>query len=190
MPVCKKCKNYVLTFPCSHCGGNLPLTHTTEEEIESVISPGLQARFSDFDDDYDFFTSRTSVLTDKSKQSARATAPDSVPGSNPGETTASRRKVSQNLPLDHLFPSAVQDIALTSTEQKVYLQLSIEYHIIMDEAASFQEGVYNWNRLLPDRLQRYGLTVDGWEKISSIGDGDERIQEQLDGLIEKLFPQE
>lgn len=82
------------------------------------------------------------------------------------------------------FP--VKDCDLSATEQKVYLALSLEFQIILDKAPSFQMGSYQWNQILPDRLQKYGLTEDIWVKISTIGDNCESLQEELAKLIEEL----
>lgn len=75
---------------------------------------------------------------------------------------------------------------LTPTEQKLYLQLSLEYQIVMDHAPSFQMGAYKWNKLLPERLEMYGITFDEWERISTIGDDNDEIQDQLSVLVERL----
>jgi hypothetical protein len=73
---------------------------------------------------------------------------------------------------------------LTPTEKKVYLELSLEFQKVLDDAPSFQMGAYQWNQILPDRLQKYALTSEAWERISSIGDYDDEIQEELSKLIE------
>jgi len=73
---------------------------------------------------------------------------------------------------------------LTLTEKKVYLELSLEFQKVLDDAPSFQMGAYQWNQILPDRLQKYALTSEAWERISSIGDYDDEIQEELSKLIE------
>ncbi|WP_455142917.1 hypothetical protein [Candidatus Hodarchaeum mangrovi] len=82
------------------------------------------------------------------------------------------------------FP--VKDCELTATEQKVYLSLSLEFQIILDKAPSFQMGAYQWNQILPDRLQKYGLTEEAWEKISNVGDNCESLQGELAKLVEEL----
>lgn len=96
------------------------------------------------------------------------------------------KKASFNIPMfiDSISPLKQSD--LTPTELKVYLQLSIEFQIVLDEAPSFQMGAYEWNQMLPDRLQKYGLTEEEWERISNIGDMNEQIQDQLNEIIEKL----
>jgi hypothetical protein len=94
--------------------------------------------------------------------------------------------ISQNVPLDPVMPPALPNIALTPTEQKVYLQLSVEFHIILNKSKTYREGIYNWNLLLPDRLQTYGLTEEAWGRIAAIGDQDSNIQEQLTELLKKI----
>ena len=96
------------------------------------------------------------------------------------------KKISFNVPTYlNAFPD-LKKLDLTSTEQKLYLQLSLEYQIILDGAPSFQMGAYKWNKVLPQRLEMYGITPDEWERISEIGDSNDAIQDQLQQLIEKL----
>ncbi len=96
------------------------------------------------------------------------------------------KKISFNVPtyLEFLPPLKLSN--LTPTEQKVYLQLSLEYQIVMENAPSFQMGAYKWNKLLPERLEMYGITFDEWERISTIGDDNDEIQDQLSVLVERL----
>ena len=56
------------------------------------------------------------------------------------------------LPTIRNFPPPIPNIELTGTEQRVYLQLSLEFNIILDDAPSFQMGAYEWNLLLPRRI--------------------------------------
>ncbi len=75
---------------------------------------------------------------------------------------------------------------LTPTEQKLYLHLSFEFQIELDSAPSFQVGAQEWYQKLPNKLQKYGLTVEEWERISTVGDNCDAIQGQLDELITKI----
>lgn len=68
---------------------------------------------------------------------------------------------------------------LTPTERKLYLELSREFQKVLDDAPSFQMGIYQWNLNLADRLQKYGLTSEVWEQIALIGDNDEELQTEL-----------
>ena len=96
------------------------------------------------------------------------------------------KKTSFNIPsfMDAISPLKQSD--LTPTELKVYLKLSLEFQIVLDDAPSFQMGAYEWNQILPGRLQKYGLTSEEWERISNIGDMSEEIQDKLNELTEKL----
>ena len=76
---------------------------------------------------------------------------------------------------------------LPVTEQKVYLQLSLEFRIILDKAPNYQEGMRNWTLILQERLQSYGITRETWDRISSIGDKDQGLQDYLKVLIRKIF---
>ena len=95
-------------------------------------------------------------------------------------------KVGSQLPLEHIFPHPILSSPLTPTEQKVYLQLAIEFHIIINRADSYQDGVYRWSLILDDRLQGYGLTREAWDKIAALGDGDPSLLLELHQLIQKI----
>ncbi|MHA1995181.1 MAG: hypothetical protein ACW97Z_11610 [Candidatus Hodarchaeales archaeon] len=91
----------------------------------------------------------------------------------------------RKMPLITTFPPPVGSSELTPTEQRVYLQLSLEFSIILEEAPSFQMGAYQWNLILPSRLQTFALTTEAWEKLSSLGDSSEELQAQLADLVEQ-----
>lgn len=46
-PVCKKCRNYVMDFPCPHCGSEQALTDREEDEIKPIIPLDLQESFGE-----------------------------------------------------------------------------------------------------------------------------------------------
>ena len=94
-------------------------------------------------------------------------------------------KPKRNLPKISNFPPPVQNIALSDTEQRVYLQLSVEFQIILDAAPSFQMGAYEWNLILPSRLQSSALTEDAWESLSEVGDECDELQSQITQLVEE-----
>ncbi len=89
-------------------------------------------------------------------------------------------------PLNAELPPHIADVPLSAAEQRIYFQLSMEYQIIINKATTFDEGVYNWNLLLPQRLQTYRLTQDAWNKIAAVGDSNEKMQKELQKLIDKL----
>ena len=96
------------------------------------------------------------------------------------------RKISFDIPsyidlLPHLKKSD-----LTSTEQKLYLHLSFEFQLELDSAPTFQLGAQEWCQKLPNKLQKYGLNVEEWERISTVGDNCDAIQSQLDELLTKI----
>ena len=88
----------------------------------------------------------------------------------------------KKMPLITAFPPTVES-ELTPTEQRVYLQLSLEFSLVLDDAVSFQMGAYEWNLILPDRLQTFALSADAWERISALGDDCEELQNQLAELV-------
>lgn len=92
----------------------------------------------------------------------------------------------REMPVITSFPPPLANCSLTPTEQRVYLQLSLEFSLILEDAPSFQMGAYEWNLVLPNRLQTFALTVESWERLSTIGDGDEGLQNQLATLIEQF----
>lgn len=105
---------------------------------------------------------------------------------NEDELISRIKKINTDLSSLLEFPEPVKHIELTPTEQKVYLQLSLEFQKALDTAPSFQIGAYKWNQTLPELIQRYALTPDAWERISEIGDQNEEIQAQLNEMIEKI----
>ncbi|MFW9929330.1 MAG: hypothetical protein ACFFD1_08065 [Candidatus Thorarchaeota archaeon] len=74
---------------------------------------------------------------------------------------------------------------LTETEKRIYLIFSIIFEKIMDEAAGYQQGTYQWNLLRPSLMQSIGLDDEIWESMSDTGDEDPDIQEELAILRQK-----
>lgn len=177
IPVCKKCHNYVMKFPCPHCGASESLIEREIGEIKAIIPEELQFNWED------------TVYRDKSGKSIESNKRSVLPRDNFYQISQSDYgplRVSQQLPLESLFPPALTDVPMTATEQKVYLQLSIEFQIILDGAKNYQDGMYRWSLLLPDRLQEYGLTTDVWERIANFGDNDPRMQDTLNKILSKI----
>ncbi|MHA1972520.1 MAG: hypothetical protein ACTSW1_05995 [Candidatus Hodarchaeales archaeon] len=169
--------------PCPHCGSTEALTKKNIE-VKPVIPKDLQ---------YDFArdTQTSPGLYHPSVQKEIYETPfpkssDLVGSLSELGIKQTPKRVSQNLPLESLFPD-LKNVSLDPASLKVYFQLSIEFQIILDKALNYQEGMYRWNLLLPDRLQEYGLTLEAWEHISSLGDNDPVIQEQLNAIIKKIF---
>jgi hypothetical protein len=167
MPVCKKCHNYVTGklesgHPCPHCGNEDTLTDRSTSDRKFIIPPEIQHDFRQ--NTYD------------NKQNYSQTRPNSPP-----------IRMSTDLPLESIFPPSLTNSYLPVTEQRLYLQLSIEFRIILDRASSYQEGVRNWTLILPERLQEYGLNREIWDRIASLGDQDPNLQEQLKILVTKIF---
>lgn len=104
----------------------------------------------------------------------------------PPKQLKSKIQLSSQLPLENIFPQPILSSPLTPTEQKIYLQLIIEFQIILNNAFSYHEGVYLWNLILDDRLQCYGLIRDAWEHIAAQCDQDKLLQLQLHQLLQKI----
>lgn len=96
-------------------------------------------------------------------------------------------QLKSQLPLEVILPKPIVSSSLTPTEQKIYLQLAIEFQIILSKAFSYQEGLYRWSLLLDDRLQCYGLTRDAWDDIAAWGNQDRQLKTQLHTLIQKII---
>lgn len=186
VPVCRSCHNYMLKIdkrnPCPHCGNVEPLSKT--RKISSVIPDDLQY---DFDEDIADLANRTSSLTFDTLYGDLASHPKISrllrDYSKPKDSQT--KHISRNLPLEFLFPH-LENLTLDPASLKVYFQLAVESQIIVTNARSFQEGMYRWSLILPDRLQEYGLTLDAWEKIRSIGDNDPIIQGELRKIMEAI----
>ena len=46
-PVCKQCHNYVMKFPCSHCGSDLSMQDRVEGEIKPIVPVEIQGNFAE-----------------------------------------------------------------------------------------------------------------------------------------------
>ena len=101
------------------------------------------------------------------------------------DNDAASEQPRRNLPKITTFPPTIPNIALSDTEQRVYLQLSLEFQLILEDAPSFQMGAYQWNLVLPSRLQSYALTAEAWEKLSTVGDNCDELQSQIALLVEE-----
>jgi len=88
--------------------------------------------------------------------------------------------------LENILPQPIIFSSLTPTEQKIYLQLAIEFQIILSKTFSYQEGLNRWSLLLEDRLQCYGLTRDTWDDIADQGNQDKQLKNQLQTLFQKI----
>ncbi|MFW9996328.1 MAG: hypothetical protein ACFFD4_30075 [Candidatus Odinarchaeota archaeon] len=171
--------NYIKDFPCPHCGSTESLTDR-EAPPKPIIPEELQ---------YDFSKGIDYDAKDELPPTDELTAPLSQTGHQPDRNYSLQAyplSISQNVPLDPLMPPPLANIPLTPPEQKVYLQLSVEFHIILNNSKTYREGIYNWNLLLPDRLQTYGLTNEAWERIAAIGDADTDLQANLTELLKKV----
>ena len=169
--------------PCPHCGNAEALTKKNID-VKPIIPKDLQHDFSKgiTPQDTPFYKTDSNEISNSSFPQPDFSDYLSEIGVRPKP-----KKVSQNLPLEHLFPPPLEGASLDAASLKVYFQLSIEFQIILDKAQNYQEGALRWSIILPDRLQEYGLTEDSWQKISSLGDSDPIIQQQLSLLMKRIF---
>ncbi len=170
------------SHPCPHCGNEEPLTK--DREIKSVIPDDLMHNFGE---DLTDLANRISSLSFEEMYGDFASLPkiSNLIRKDLGAEKVQSRLVSQNLPLEFLFPH-LENATLDPASLKVFFQLAIEYQIILKNASTFQEGMYRWSLLLPDRLQKFGLTLDAWDKISSVGDNDPIIQGELRKIMNMI----
>ena len=147
--------------PCPHCGNEDTLTDRSEKEYRSIFTTDISDTYSQPTNSYSNF-------------------------SDPSDSN-SPIKLYTDLPLEFLFPQGTGNSQLPITEQKIYLQLSLEFRIILDKANNYQDGMKNWTVVLPERLQAYGLTREAWDRIASVADKDQGIQDYLKVLIRKIF---
>ena len=179
--------------PCPHCGNFETLTDRTADDFKPVIPQDLQFDFKrGAGDKENIFVAPTPQEiygedSTKPPQSAQSSSvPTGFPEPPPVQTESSPTRISQDIPLDSLFPT-LDNVSLDPASQKVYFQLSIEFQIILNKASNYRQGLFRWNLLLPDRLQEYGLTEEAWHKIARLGDADEKIQEQLNQILRSVF---
>ena len=186
VPVCHSCHNYVLKLdehnPCPHCGNVEPLSKT--RRMSSVIPDDLQ---HDFKRDVTDLADRKSSLSFDTLYGDYASHPkiSQLLRDYPKPKDPQTKPTSRNLPLEFLFPH-LENLTLDPASLKVYFQLAVESQIIVTNARTFQEGMYHWSLILPDRLQEYGLTLDAWEEIQSIGDNDPIIQGELQKILKVI----
>ena len=102
------------------------------------------------------------------------------------KTSSKQKKISLNISsiLESLPPIKKSD--LTPTEQKLYLTLSIEFTRLANHAENYFVAANKWEQSLSERISRFGLTRDDWDRISTIGDNNKEIQNQIKKLIKRL----
>ncbi|MHA2225494.1 MAG: hypothetical protein ACXAC8_09840 [Candidatus Hodarchaeales archaeon] len=166
--------------PCPHCGNKETLTERKESDFKAVIPKDLQFDFTREAED------RSNVYYDPTPQKRYDTNITSSATKSIKKSLIAKKRISQNVPLESILPT-ISGVSLDPASLKVYLQLSLEYQIILNEAPNYREAVYRWNLILPDRLQHYGITVDTWEQIASKGDNDPKIQRKLTHIIKTIF---
>jgi hypothetical protein len=86
--------------------------------------------------------------------------------------------------LDSLPPLKKSD--LTPTEQKIYLNLSVEFKKLVNGTENYLIAANKWNESLSKRISAFGLTREDWDRIATIGDNNKEIQEQVKQLIKRL----
>jgi hypothetical protein len=96
------------------------------------------------------------------------------------------KKISLNISSILESLPSIKKSDLTPTEQKIYLHLSIEFSGLVNKAENYLVAANKWSQNLPGRLSGFGLTRDEWDRISTIGDNDEEIQNQVMKLIDRL----
>jgi len=190
--------------PCPHCGNIETLTDRTDNDFKPVIPKNLQFDFKkgarakdnifiaptpqEIYGEGNFSTNSDLPKPPQSEQSNSIPEgfPKPPPGQANGQPESSPTRLSQDVPLDSIFPT-LDNVSLDPASQKVYFQLSIEFQIILNKASNYRQGLFRWNLLLPERLQEYGLTEEAWRKIAAQGDADEKIQEQLNRMLKSIF---
>jgi len=102
------------------------------------------------------------------------------------KTSSNHKKLSLNISaiLESLPP--IKKLDLTPTEQKIYLYLAIEFKRLIDGSENYLIAANKWSQSLPRRLSNFGITTDEWDRISTIGDNNTEIQDQVKDLIKKL----
>ena len=102
------------------------------------------------------------------------------------KTSSKQKKISLNISsiLESLPPIKKSD--LTPTEQKLYLTLSIEFTRLANDTENYLVAANKWEQSLSERISRFGLTRDDWDRISTIGDNNKEIQNQIKKLIKRL----
>jgi hypothetical protein len=102
------------------------------------------------------------------------------------KTSSNGKKMSLNIStiLESLPP--IKKLDLTPTEQKLYVSLAIEFKGLVDASENYLIAANKWSQSLTQRLSKFGITQEEWDRISSIGDNNIEIQDQVKDLIKKL----
>jgi len=96
-PVCKKCHNYVMKFPCSHCGSDLSMQDRMEGEIKPIVPVEIQGDFDEppppeYVDSLPASTPSPSIsMTSSEPQSQAKTKPRSSTNSGSGVKGLSKK---------------------------------------------------------------------------------------------------
>jgi len=80
----------------------------------------------------------------------------------------------------------IKKLDLIPTEQKIYLRLAIEFKYLVDASENYLIAANKWSQSLSRRLAQFGITTDEWDRISTIGDNNTEIQDQIKDLLIQL----
>ncbi|UCG03337.1 MAG: hypothetical protein JSW11_04970 [Candidatus Heimdallarchaeota archaeon] len=97
-PVCKNCRNYVMGFPCPHCGGEQALTDRESDEIKPIIPLDLQESFKEPPPPIDDSDSSSPPYQPPAPQHEYSPPPPQSPPTPPPPVTPPQTKLSYTPP--------------------------------------------------------------------------------------------
>jgi hypothetical protein len=85
----------------------------------------------------------------------------------------------------------LKDEKTSSNHKKLSLNISAILESLppikkLDLTPNYLIAANKWSQSLPRRLSNFGITTDEWDRISTIGDNNTEIQDQVKDLIKKL----
>ena len=72
--------------------------------------------------------------------------------------------------------------SLSTTEEQIYVELTIKYREIMEEGKDISSAEKKWEKILPDLLKKHKISESDWTRISNIGDDDLNLQKYIEQL--------
>jgi superfamily II DNA helicase RecQ len=73
---------------------------------------------------------------------------------------------------------------LTSQEEEIYIDLTMAYRKLVSENEVYVANE-KWQKILPEYLNRFGITAQEFEEISQVGDKDILLQDFIEKKIKE-----
>jgi hypothetical protein len=115
VPVCKKCRNYIMKFPCPHCGSELSISDRAKGEIQPIIPTELQG---DFDEPPPAAYIDGQPEMRPSQTKGKKLSPD-LGRAKTSKVKVSKHDFSSNDTISRSAPSGTADLITSSMDQRL-----------------------------------------------------------------------